>query len=225
VDTTTTIPPVFGGSGKNAAEQLLSVAQAILTALLAGGLGGESAAAGWQHPQVLPSLLASLYATSEQAANAISRAHDLDYIALRVQDDRALRERRVVAGSGTARSHNGRSGGGGGAAWAPMKGNTSSSSSTAAVSNQSTMPPLPPPPLRPAHRRTQPGDLESASAVDALLCFLLGAARSRHLAPLLVKSGLIGQLSRNPMLHALKVKEDEAQYNSLYYFALTFAMI
>ena len=197
------VSPAFGGSGRSAAEQLLSVAQAVLTALLAGGVGGESAAAGWQQPQVLPSLLASLYAASDRAADAISRAHDLDYIALRVQDDRALRDRRLTTGGGGGARSNSK-GGNGNAARAPIKGATSALPSMTA-SNQAMMPPPPPPPLRPVNRRTQAGDLECASSVDALLGFLLGAARSRHLAPLLVKSGLVGQLCRNSMLHALKV--------------------
>ena len=46
------------------------------------------------------------------------------------------------------------------------------------------------------------GDDDAPRAVCALLDFLLGAARSKHLAPMLV--GVVAQLTRDPLLQALK---------------------
>jgi hypothetical protein len=196
----------------SAVEQLLSVAQAALTALLARGLGGASAAAGWRHSGVLPSLLAALQVASTDAAAAMRRAHDVDYVALRVQDDRAAREGRFgpqgVAGprhaaGGPARRGGASHGGAGG-----LGGGDMAAAGAAAGAGALGQPPrralLP---LRPAARRTRLGDLEAARGVDALLGFLLGAARSRHLAPALLEGGLVAQLCRDPTLLALNVRQ------------------
>jgi hypothetical protein len=207
-------PSHLGAAGGAAAaasavEQLLSVAQAALTALLARGLGGASAAAGWRSSGVLPSLLAALQVASTDAAAGMHRAHDVEYVALRVQDDRAAREGRFGprgfagqrhAAGGPARrggaSHGGAGGLGGGDAAAAGAG--------AALGQPPRRALLP---LRPAARRTRLGDLEAARGVDALLGFLLGAARSRHLAPALLEGGLVAQLCRDPTLLALNVRQ------------------